>query len=73
MTNIRILVTGSREWTDKDRIWEALMEAERNFRPFARNAITIVHGDNPRGADRLADVLGNENGFVVERDRKSVV
>jgi hypothetical protein len=43
---IRILVTGSREWTDREAIWEELGALA--------GPIVIVHGDNPRGADRIA-------------------
>ena len=47
---MRILVTGSRDWADKDAIWSelaALAQAD----PFA----TLVHGACPTGADAIAD------------------
>lgn len=44
---MRILVTGSRYWGDRDLLW---MTLNRIVPPFS----TIVHGDCPSGADRLA-------------------
>lgn len=44
----RILVTGSRNWTDKSTIHEALMKHS------AGRECVIVHGACPTGADRIA-------------------
>lgn len=50
MTGVsRILVTGSRDWTDRAVVEHALGTALRLFRP-----IVIVHGGCPTGADRMA-------------------
>ncbi|QIS13643.1 SLOG family protein [Nocardia arthritidis] len=43
---LRVLVTGSRSWTDIGEIREAL-------RPYRSQGATLVHGD-ARGADRIA-------------------
>lgn len=60
----RILVTGSRSWTDKIVIRNALMvEASR----FAHEDIVLVHGANPRGADAIADKIATQYGWVVEK------
>lgn len=44
---MRVLVTGSRDWDDRDYIWEALNGLPKDS--------TIVHGDCPTGADKMAD------------------
>lgn len=52
----RLLVTGSRSWTDRDAITDALDDAVDllwpNYNP-DNETIVLVHGD-ARGADRLA-------------------
>lgn len=47
---MRILVTGSRDWEDRDLIYQILGE-------FTSHGVrhTLVHGDCPTGADRMAD------------------
>lgn len=51
MTSIRILITGSRTWTDAWRIAEAI---EQTINERDADEITIVHGACPSGADQLA-------------------
>lgn len=46
----RVLVTGSRSWDDEGVIQYALSEIL-----FHNKTMILVHGDCPRGADRLAD------------------
>ena len=46
----RVLVTGSRAWTDEGVIHDALSELL-----FRHKAIVLVHGACPRGADQIAD------------------
>jgi len=46
----RLLVTGSRDWSDADRIWGALSGVLDQ----GHDALTIVHGDASRGADLIA-------------------
>lgn len=49
----RILITGSREWEDRNVIHRAISEWVRDNVP--QNEVTIlVHGDASRGADRHA-------------------
>ena len=54
MKPYRVLVTGSRDWTDQDAIVNAIRQIHREIegRP-----ITIVHGDCPTGADAIAAYL----------------
>ncbi|GAB2666505.1 SLOG family protein [Nocardia goodfellowii] len=49
MKKLRILLTGSRSWTDRTTVHQALAEHHNQD-----IALTVVHGDNPHGADRIA-------------------
>ncbi|MEU4296421.1 DUF2493 domain-containing protein [Kitasatospora aureofaciens] len=57
----RILVTGSRAWSDRARVEWALGVAFRAFRP-----IVVVHGGCPTGADAMAAVWAQRAGVEVE-------
>lgn len=60
---MRILVTGSRTWTDKVTIAQAIREAWLVAgRPYG---VTVVHG-GARGADYIADVYAKRLGFATE-------
>ena len=45
----RVLVTGSREWDDRD-----MLEGALSTTLFGVREMIVVHGQNPRGADRMA-------------------
>lgn len=45
---MRVIVTGSRAWKDKNRIWRSLDLMAAN------GPLTVVHGDCPDGADAMA-------------------
>ena len=57
MSNYRILVTGSRTWTDASVIYGALNEALAA----ANRPLVLVHGACPSGADSIADTWGAAN------------
>lgn len=59
----RILVTGSRTWTDRTAIRHALTWCRRMYGPTA----TVVHGACPHGADAIADREAQTLGLQVER------
>jgi hypothetical protein len=61
----RILVTGSRDWTDDTVIGEALSEAIRLV--WHDRGVVIVHGGCPTGADRMAHEWAEVFGVAVER------
>lgn len=49
MNSYRVLVTGSREWDDRDQLERVLNTV------LSRNCpLVIIHGKNPRGADAMA-------------------
>lgn len=52
MTDYRVLVTGARDWQAEQTVWDALAEVLRRLKP--GEALTVVHGDCPNGADRFA-------------------
>ena len=56
---VRVIVCGSRDWTDYRMILEKLRELPR------RPPVTIVHGA-ARGADMLADAAAGTLGLQVE-------
>lgn len=55
---MRILITGSRYWSDYDAVKNAIME-------FASDGDTIIHGCAP-GADTIAGQVAKELGLYVE-------
>lgn len=60
----RVLITGSRTWSDWDRIREALTSVRDSY-GIIREDIVVVHGD-ARGADRMAGRIATELGMKVE-------
>lgn len=58
---MRILITGSRDWTDRGVIANALRQAGQDAGLHPQE-VTIVHGACPTGADRIADELAHEYG-----------
>lgn len=67
---MRILVTGSRDWVDKELLYEVLIDAHHtlaNTDPdrYIREGLTIVTGACRTGADRIAEQWGHSQ-FGVE-------
>lgn len=56
----RILITGSRNWSDRETIQNAL-------KPFAYHDAVLVSGACPSGADAIAEEIWEAWGFPVER------
>lgn len=63
MKPYRILITGSRDWQDRDTLNEALADVVRLIP--AHQDIAIVHGA-ARGADTMADQWARVYGATVE-------
>jgi hypothetical protein len=61
---MRILVTGSRNYTSRKSIKDAL---ERWTQGTAWRDITLVHGDCPTGADAIANSIAVQKGWKIER------
>ena len=60
---MRILITGSRTWTDKVTVAQAIREAWLvQGRPYG---VVVVHG-GAKGADYIAGVYAKDLGFSVE-------
>jgi hypothetical protein len=51
VTTVRLLVTGSRTWRDRDALFDAL---DRIAHRFAGRDLILVHGACPQGADKFA-------------------
>jgi hypothetical protein len=47
---VRVIVTGSRDWSDRDAVQAALLDVALEHSSF-----TLIHGGCPTGADRFAD------------------
>lgn len=62
----RILVTGSRDFSDAKVVWGALSEASDADHDLKR-FVVIVHGACPTGADAYADSFAAFEGLDVER------
>jgi len=65
---MRILVTGSRGWTDGDAIYDALLEAIWNGESYSTDGSVVVHG-GARGADTLAHLAARRLGMQTEVHR----
>lgn len=63
MKPYRILITGSREWQDRDALHHALADIVRPIP--ADQDVVIVHG-TARGADAMADQWARVYGATVE-------
>lgn len=59
---MRVLVTGSRTWTDHGRVKRALDNISHTY---PGETITLVHG-GARGADRITAALAKRLGWQVE-------
>lgn len=62
---MRILVTGSRDWTDRDTIYTALNEARGNV---YHREVVLVHG-GARGADEIAMHYAEAMDWGIEEHR----
>lgn len=56
---MRVLITGSRGWADKDAIWNKLDQLDKHD-------LVIVHGRCPWGADQIANDWARKNNVAIE-------
>ena len=63
MNTYRLLIAGSRDWSDRESIRSAMLEAlwEAGPRP-----VRVVHGGCPTGADAIAADIASRYGCEVE-------
>ncbi len=59
----KILITGSRDWSDINAIYWAV----KFYRDSVIPPVTIMHGACPTGADQIADRVASQLGLDVER------
>lgn len=64
---IRILVTGSRTWTDRAWIVDELDRIVEEAGVTYPTDVILVSGACPRGADRLAEIHAAARGWTIER------
>lgn len=62
----RVLITGSRTWTDRQAIFLALKTYQETV-GLPSNQITLVSGHCPKGADMLAEISAKALGWNIER------
>lgn len=67
MSEIRILVTGSRTWTNRNLLGMELIQAAVELAGDSNTPITLVSGACPRGADRIAEEHAERWGWTIER------
>lgn len=65
MNPYRILITGSRDWTDRDTIWRALGDTVAPL-DITRETV-LVSGACPTGADAIAETWARKYGLTIER------
>lgn len=65
---MRVLVTGSRDWSDSNKIWSELETAYQDY--FGSEKFVVVHGYCPTGADKQADAWAR---WAIEDEYRSVV
>lgn len=72
VSGLRILVTGSRNWTDRKVVWQALMDAIGELCPPGAtptthpfSSMTLIHGA-ARGLDTLAAEQAEAFGMQIE-------
>ena len=64
MADFRVLVTGSRDWTDVPAVYDAL---NRVLAEHPQRSVVVVHGACSKGADAIADHVARDLGLRVER------
>jgi len=66
MTTAVILVTGSRDWSDRDTIMNALKNTQLLLEQKSFTKFKLVHGACPSGADALADQIAKLWGWEIQ-------
>ena len=61
---MRVLVTGSRDWDDQVQLYTAFTAV---FLDARKETVSLVSGNCPTGADKMAEDLFEAMGYEVER------
>lgn len=64
--HFRVLVTGSRDWTDREAIGQALIECRDGYPRTDTRRMLLCSGACPTGADRIAEEYATAWGWTVE-------
>lgn len=64
MNTLRILITGSRNYSDKDRIRRVFRNLIKKFDEY--DNFTLVSGNCPTGADNIAEQIAKELQWEIE-------
>jgi hypothetical protein len=62
----RILITGSRDWADRESMRAALFQQLTKLRPESGRAAVLIHG-GCRGADSMAAAIWRSWGLSIEQ------
>jgi len=66
VTTIRIMVTGERDWEDREMVFHAL-DAQLARAALINATLVVIHGDCPTGADAFAQEWCEQNEVEPER------
>jgi hypothetical protein len=64
--HFRVLITGSRDWTDRQSIAQALIECRDGYPRTDTRKMLLVSGACPTGADRIAEEYAKAWGWEIE-------
>jgi hypothetical protein len=64
---MRVLITGSRKWSDYGEIQHRLEQLNENLNNQSPEGFTLVSGACPEGADKMAETVATYLGWNVER------
>lgn len=65
MNHRRVIVTGSRNWADWEKLYAALMD---EYRGWSYDTMTVVHGGCPTGADAMAEQWVKHHNLFAKSD-----
>lgn len=60
---MRLLITGSRDWTDRVTIMQQLLDVARDY----GDEVVLVSGACPTGADKICEDMARVFGWTVEQ------
>ena len=64
---MRILIAGSRTWTDECTVRRILHELYEELGKPDPSTVELIHGNDPSGADMMCDKYAVEAGWTIKR------